>query len=509
MGLFDLFSRTATTKTPAPSRADQPRLWSARSILSDTIGSFATAGMPQAAGAGRLESTWAGTPTTIDSWIFHYWSRIVARSREQAENNDHLKKFLQMARDNIAGPTGFTFNAQIRDPSGTMDTVASSAIEDAFADWSKRGNYDITGQLSRADGERLAVTTAAMDGEVICIKKYGEDLNKWGFAVQFIDPVLLNPTKWEKLNNGNVIRHGIEFNPNGRPVAYHFRNYDEMMMGYINHNGESFQRVPADQVIHRFLPERVGQKRGLPWARTALWRMRMLAGFEDAAVVNARVSASKMGFFRNLDGDSDDILEMDAEPGKFEDIGNREFIPYTPQFPDQAFDPFCKAMLRSISSGLGVSYNNLASDLTSVNFSSIRQGALDEREVWKGLQEWLISGFVLPIYESWLERSLLANKILIAGKPLKFDRLEKYKQVAFTGRRWAWIDPSAEMAANEKAISQKLKSRSEIIRETSNRDPEDVWSEIEREEVELKKRGIVPLIPAGAAAPVAQPDPQP
>jgi hypothetical protein len=57
------------------------------------------------------------------------------------------------------------------------------------------------------------------------------------------------------------------------------------------------------------------------------------------------------------------------------------------------------------------------------------------------------------------------------------------------------------MAANEKAISQKLKSRSEIIRETSNRDPEDVWSEIEREEVELKKRGIVPLIPAGSAAP--------
>jgi hypothetical protein len=65
------------------------------------------------------------------------------------------------------------------------------------------------------------------------------------------------------------------------------------------------------------------------------------------------------------------------------------------------------------------------------------------------------------------------------------------------------------MAANEKAISQKLKSRSEIIRETSNRDPEDVWSEIEREEVELKKRGIVPLVPAGAAAPVAQPEPQP
>jgi lambda family phage portal protein len=237
--------------------------------------------------------------------------------------------------------------------------------------------------------------------------------------------------------------------------------------------------------------------------------MRMLAGFEDAAVVNARVSASKMGFFRNLDGDSDDILEMDAEPGKFEDIGNREFIPYTPQFPDQAFDPFCKAMLRSISSGLGVSYNNLASDLTSVNFSSIRQGALDEREVWKGLQEWLISGFVMPIYEAWLERSLLANKILIAGKPHKFDRLEKYKQVAFTGRRWAWIDPSAEMAANEKAISQKLKSRSEIIRETSNRDPEDVWSEIEREEIEMKKRNIVPLVPAGAAAPVAQPEPQP
>lgn len=465
--------------------------------------------LTQAAQTGRLENSWEVFPTTPDAQIYQEWRAIVTRSRRASEDYDHFRKFIQLVRDNVAGPKGFNLNAQIRDLDGTVDSLASQAIEQKYAEFSRRGNFDVTGTLSRTDAERMAMTTWGTDGEVIIVVKRGAQYPH-GVAFQFIDPVRLDPIHYQKLTNGNFIRHGIEFNEDGRPIAYHFRTYDEMQVGYItSYMGQSYVRVEARDVIHWFVPEKIGQKRGLPPGRTALWRMRMLSGFEDAAITNARIGASKMGFFKDPDANDEEgeNLPMDMDPGTFENIGNREFVNWTPQFPEATIDPFIKAMVRSVGAGLNVSYHNLANDLTSVNFSSIRQGALDEREVWKGLQESFCQGIVVPMFEAWLEMALLQQIIVVPSKtgpkPLKFDRLEKYKAVEFTGRRWAWIDPAAEQSANEKAVAQGFKSRSEVIRECSTRDPEDVWDEIERENSELQKRGIKPLIPAGSVPPDA------
>jgi lambda family phage portal protein len=466
----------------------------------------------QAAATGRLESSWSATPTTVDAMIYQHWSTLVARSREQGENNDHATKFLSLCEINVVGPTGFTMKSQVKDPSGKPDLVAQGAIEAAWAEFGEIGNCDVTGTLSRADVEKLAIKTVAIDGEFIAITRYGPEFPH-GFALQIVDPVTLDPCHFERLRNGNVIRHAIEFSPNGRPVAYHFKEVDERQVGYIQAL-RATQRIEAENVIHIFLPERVGQKRGLPWMRTALWRMKMLNGFEDAAITKARLGASAAGFFKNPDADpdDDDELPMEAgEPGQFYDIGNREFVQWDPQFPSNEFDPFVKAMLRSIASGLKVSYNNLASDLTSVNFSSIRQGALDEREMWKGLQEWLIGQWSKKVFAKWLPVALLNQKILVPGRsgamrPLPFEKLEKYRPVAFRGRRWAWIDPNAEMKATELALGMKLMSRTQAI-EDLGRDPEDVWSEIEREEQMMGDMGIDTTMPNDPARqPTAQDD---
>jgi lambda family phage portal protein len=489
MGLLD-FLRGNSAPAPQKRRASPSGRVAARSIL-------------QAANTGRLESTWTATPQTADAIIFQEALTIIARSRQMCGDSDTFRKFLQLCRDNIAGPCGFKFSANIKDPSGTLDTAATNAIEEAFCDWSRPLNYDTAGILSRADSERLAITTAAMDGEAIGVIHFGKSAGPWGFSVQLIDPVRLDHRHYEKLPNGNTIRHGIECDANNRPLRYWFRNFDERMQGYqtwATSREDQYTIVDAENVVHWFVPELVGQKRGLPWTRTALWSGRQLTAFRDAVVVNARVGAAKMGFFRAQDGEEieGDELPMDAEPGVFEDIGDREFLNWNPQFPDQVVESFMRAMQRSQASGLGVSYHNLSNDLTSVNFSSIRQGALDEREVWKGLQESFIWRWCWPIYEKWLERALLAEKILINGKPLRFERIDKYKQVTFRGRRWAWIDPSAEQTANEKAVGQAFTSRSRVIEDMGG-DPQEVWDEIQRENAELEKRNITPLAPAGSA----------
>ncbi|RRJ96845.1 phage portal protein [Opitutaceae bacterium TAV4] len=468
-----------------PERATAPR-----SILS-------------AENTGRLESTWGTTPQEIDAFIYAHWNKLVARSREMARTSDHAKKFIQLCRDNIAGPTGFTLQPQITADDDKPDKAAADAIVDAWALWSKKKNHTVTGTMSRSALERLAVTDLATTGEFILRVRRGASAGPWGFSVQVIDPVRLDPTHVEQFGDGRFIKHGIEFDHDGRPLRYHFRKEPPgAWLWGTTHSGFERVIIPASEIIHIFLAEHDNQKRGLPPMMTALARMRVLQNYEDAALVAADIGARKNGFFRNPDEDSDEIsdedLPMDAEAGVYENIGNREFIPNNPQYPSGDYGPFVTSALRAISSGLCVSYNNLASDLTGVNFSSIRQGALDEREMWKGLQQVFIDNLSDPVFEAWLEYSLLAGKIKAKGKPLKAANLEKYLSCIFVGRRWGWIDPAAEMAAAEKALALKLRSRSSIIRDYGS-EPWSTWNETAADNADMKALGLDPgVVIAGA-----------
>jgi len=157
--------------------------------------------------------------------------------------------------------------------------------------------------------------------------------------------------------------------------------------------------VPADEVIHGFVEDIIGQRRGLPWASTSLWRLHMLGGFERAALTSARTGASVGGFFQWKEGygpgededNDDEELYVETDGGVFQELPEgAEMKEFNNQYPTGEFAPFHKAMLRGAGAGMGVSYPSFANDLEGVNFSSIRQGVLDERDHWMDLQEWLV-----------------------------------------------------------------------------------------------------------------------
>ncbi len=447
----------------------------------------------------RLTGDWISHPVTAE-WLIRQHQRIlVARSREQAVNNDYAKAFIRMCRQNIVGPKGVTLQAQSRDESGKLDTLANQAIEAAWEKWSHRDSCDVAGRQSWRQLQASAVVSAVKDGEFMLRKIYGADAGPIGFALQVLDPQRCHPQFDQyDLPDGRFIRAGIEFNSYGRPIAYHFTVTKESDSFYnYSYAGQHYHRIPAEEIIHGFLPEMVGQKRGLPWMATGLFRLKQLAGFENAAVVNARIGASKMGIIQwkegrgpELDEDEQLNFEMNAEPGEFPVLPEgAELSKWDPQFPSNEFATFNKAMLRGIAAGFGVLYNNLASDLEGVNFSSIRQGTLDEREHWKEMQEWLIESLIQPVFEAWLPRALLGGHIAVKGRALKPERIDRYAVVSWQARRWAWIDPRADVDAAIAAKNQLLLSPGQIIRE-SGRDPSDVWREIAADIAEMQAAGI-------------------
>lgn len=447
----------------------------------------------------RTTGDWLSHPVTAEWLIRQHQRPLVARAREQAVNNDYARAFIRMARQNIVGPRGVQLQAQSRDDKGALDTLANQAIEHAWQKWGHRSSCDVAGIQSWRALQASAVVSACKDGEFMFRKIYGADAGPHGFALQVLDPQRCHPQFDQyDLPDGRFIRAGIEFNKYGKPVAYHFTVAKESDAFYnYSYAGLNYHRIPADEIIHGFLPEMVGQKRGLPWMATGLFRLKQLNGFENAAIVNARVGASKMGVIQwkegrgpDLDDEELESFEMTAEPGEFPVLPEgAELHEWNPAYPSGEFAVFNKAMLRGIAAGFGVLYNNLANDLEGVNFSSIRQGTLDEREHWKEMQEWLIESLVQPVFEAWLPRALLGGHIVVKGRPLKPERIDRYSQVTWQPRRWAWIDPRADVDAAVIAKNNLLLSPGQIIRE-QGRDPSDVWREIASDIEEMRQAGI-------------------
>lgn len=436
----------------------------------------------------RFTTQWSTFPVTADTIIEKHQRPLVARSREQAANNDYARAFLRMCRQNIVGPQGVMLQAQAMTAGGKLDTAANDAIEAAWLAWCNKKNADVRGIRSMREIENSCITSAGKDGEFFIRFIYGADSGPWGFSIQTLDPQRCPVDLHETLKNGRFIRQGIEFNQYGRPIAYYFDTDDEKQTEY-RLSGRNFIRIAADEIVHGFLEDMTGQKRGLPWMATSLFRMRQISEFEDSSLINARIGAQKMGFIEwdedaqgpEYDADTDEIL-IESQAGEFPVLPQGARIKeWSPNYPTDQFIPFYKSMLRSMSAGMGVMYNNLASDLENVNFSSIRQGTLDEREHWKELQQWLIETLMEPVFARWLEYSLLSGKIKTArGMPLKPELLERYSAVSWQPRRWQWIDPSADVAAAEKSKNNGLTSPGRIIRE-QGLDPNTVWVEAARD----------------------------
>jgi lambda family phage portal protein len=440
-----------------------------------------------AAETDRMTSGWTNAPMPADQIIRRNWRVLVARSREQSANNDYAKAFKASARRNLIGQKGLVLQAQASDLGGALDAGANKAIETAWRTWCQAMNCDVKGRRTFRQIQKTIVNGLCTDGEFMVRMVYGPDAGPWGFALQVLDPVMC-PVDFDedRRPGGGFIRAGIEYTKMGRPVAYYFTTLDQSQADY-HYSGRAFIRVPADEIIHWFEEDFVGQKRGLPWMATALLRMRQLGEFEKSALNNAREGANKVGVIEWDEGmgpaydDDDDLedIELQSESGVYHQLPSGARLKRVETgYPNGEMQVFSKHMLRGVATGLGVAYNDLANDLEGVNLSSIRHGVLSERDQWMELQESLIEAFALPIYERWLEYSLLKQKITLDnGSPLPASKRSKFMAVTFQARRWQWIDPAKDVKADTDAVDNLFKSRGQVIRERG-RDPREVYAEI-------------------------------
>lgn len=422
---------------------------------------------------------------------------LVAHCRQQSENNDYLKAYLDMVERHVIGPDGIRLQAEAKNDNGQLDKPANAQIETAWKKWGRFGNPTVDGCHTWKSAQDLIARSTARDGNVFLRQFRGANFGEFGYRLQILEMEHLDLDMNQTMNNGSRIVMGIEIDQFQKVVAYNmFRQHPGDSRAGVERDRV---RIPADQIIHVFRSERPGQALGIPWTYTALRRLNLLRGWEEASMTAARAGASKMGFFEQdaeEDLDPDEIDESETENGHLienMDPGIVETLPpgvrfngFDPGYPNGEMEPFMKLMLRGGAAGLGVAYSSLANDLEGANFSSLRSGLGEERDQWRMEQRFFSDHVNDRVYLSWLRMAMGVGAI-----NLPFRKLEKFSDVRWRPRGWQAVNPAQEATANDKELQANLTSPQEIVARRGQ-SLDEVYEQIAAAKQLLAEHGLTP-----------------
>ena len=140
---------------------------------------------------------------------------------------------------------------------------------------------------------------------------------------------------------------------------------------------------------------------------------------------------------------------------------------------------YTTVVLRSIASGLGITYASLTGDYSDSNFSSSRMGWL---EMSRNVETWraniIIAQMLRPTF-SWF----------LGGLELIGESIANARPVFSTPRR-EMIDPVKETLALKMAVRSGFKTLSSAIRDQGD-DPDTHYAEIETDNETLDKKKII------------------
>lgn len=404
----------------------------------------------------RLTTDWLGGQTSADAEIKTSLRKLRDRSREMVRDNPYARQAKRAVQANVVGH-GIQLQAQVMKLRGKRrDEPVNEAIETAWKQWCERGSCDVTGKFSFHQIETLIAGALPESGEVLVRLVRGRFGNSVvPLALQLIESDMLDEEYSGPTSNAKgEWRMGVELDEWGRPVQYAFFTRhpgDSNLVGRIDDN-RRHQFIPADEVIHLYIPERPGQTRGVPWFASVMDDAHQMQGYEEAAVIRARAAASLMGFIQTPEGEleGDDVEGeqrlTDFEPGQFRYLNPGESIDIPDiSSPDGQYEMFVRQKTRRFAAGFGCSYETISRDFSQTNYSSSRLSLLEDRDHWKMVQQYLIETFHQRVYVEWLDRAVLSGALNLVDYEL---RPERYQRAAhWQSRGWAWVDPKKEAEA--------------------------------------------------------------
>ena len=394
----------------------------------------------RAAEQNRLTADWIAPATSADSSIVSDMARVNSRARQAIRDDPWAKAVQRAFRRNRIG-TGIT---PIIDKMPWRREFRQWMNDPAMCDLEGRRNFHRIQQWASDED------VAAGQGFVVRWIINGQ------LKLQLFESEQLDTYKYLERSTQNEVRNGIEVDDHGKPVAYHFyRRHPNDIRGLARPAPLTLEsvRVPASMVSHIYDPERCRQTHAYSRLGPVLRNLRDLAEYDAAQLRVARAEAS-IGLLIKGGDDGDDPLSLDGLGVAY--LGEDESVdPFIPSRPGGTYDPFVRIQVMRIAAGVDLSPDQVTRSFDGGNFSSKRQGSIEDRRVFEQDQQRFINQLCDPVMRDWLFCWAMRNPEQSGDYFLR----DEPQQVKWQGQGWDWVDPEVQGKAIERMMRLRLTSR--------------------------------------------------
>lgn len=433
----------------------------------------------EAATKGRRGTNWnAYGESDANTDIARSLVTLRERSRALYKNNPYARKAVRTIGLNTIG-TGIQPVPRSNAPN------AAQAAKELWRQWAETTACDFYGRKNIYGLQMLAWRTVALSGEVLVLRKR-DAKSPTTFRLQLLegDFLDLNKSSITGAKDGNYIVQGVEFDKEGRRVAYWI--FDQPPSDLYSLRIDS-KRVPAEDVIHIFEEERPGQIRGVPFLASVMLRLRDFDDYEDAQLMRQKIAACFSVFITQsqnpmagLSGEPSELERERVEPGIIERLNPGESVTLASPPGAEGYADYSRKIQQGMAAGAGITYEQMTGDLSNVNFSSGRMGWI---EAQRQIEDWQYNTFI-PLFCAgvweWLVTGMKAKGVLPASASLTAE---------WTPQGRFMIDPAKEVKATAASLASGLTSWSEAVR-LQGYDPDTLLEQLKEDAEKLKVLGI-------------------
>ncbi len=436
---------------------------------------------------------WRPTEQSADAILRRDRTRLLARARDLERNSSHISGAIGKIVNNVIY-TGIKPQARIRDAEGKLKKSLNDLVETRWKEWAEHEDinfYDI---------QELILRHLWIDGEVLIHKFYDPDLQRAGVCplnLEVLEADFIDSSRNANEENGNVTKSGIEYNRNGKPVAYHLFKTHPGDSSTTSYYTTDTRRVPATEIKHIFHKRRASQSRGVSWLAAVIIEMKDFDEYQSSERTAARLASAFGVFVQSPYPEhqlNNPLLSENSENAELfpsldevpEHLGTGRIDTLPPgmeikaaqfQRPGQTYEPFTKTSLKGASTGTGLSYENFSNDFSEATYSAARQAVLEERRGYRKMQMFLNRHLNNWVSRAWLEYGSMVN--LLGGIGIDVP-------INWQNPGWPWIDPQKDSKAAEIELDMKSKSRTTIAAERGDDWQEEI-EKIQNEEEILRE----------------------
>lgn len=445
----------------------------------------------ESAGEGRLLSNFNAPTLSPTSAAIAENNTLLRRSQAVVRNNPWVSNGLkQLVSDEIGNG--------ITPVSKSKDLVFREQITELIED--SKHQFDPQGVLCMYGIQAAAARARRADGEVFIRIRRRRPSRELNIPVQFqlIESVFCPIELDRVLTNGNIIRSGIEFNKQGRRVAYWM---------YTSHPHDWNNRVPkivrilASEIIHHFVPLRPGAIRAAVEFSQSIGKAHIYDKYTSAELTRKETRAHFTGVIRRseyaetdykydpisgelIDEDEDGVGMIDLEPGTFpsllpgEDLDLFESDKGSDGYLDYQYD-----QKMGMAAGMaGVPYEIMTGDYSRINDRIAR---IILNQYHRGMEQiqnlYTIQQVCRAMYETIVHVSVqhrLVDTVDYANNIRDYIRAEHRIPA------WAYVHPLQDVQAHIQAMNAKLDSRQNLVAKRSrsvNIVDQEIAEDIKRE----------------------------